>query len=234
MDLKNAVAVCLISLFSATIVVLIARTLDLHAASQLEPSLVKIAAELEAIRKQGGGLAVQGDTASQTELSDGLIVYYFHGKQRCPSCRAIESQAYDVVRKDFAGPLADGKIAWEVINYEKPGAAAMAKMFDVQMAVVVLAKMNQGRIERWKRLDEVWGLYDDPPKFAAFVRQEISDMLASAAGDRAAPGVHSGDVSAPGPAETSPSSPLRTPAGIPTPMEEPAAGLPLPRIPIPE
>ena len=38
MELKNALAVCLISMFSATLVVLIARALDLQAASRLEPS----------------------------------------------------------------------------------------------------------------------------------------------------------------------------------------------------
>ena len=46
MELKNAVAVCLISLFSATLVVLIARSLDSQAASQLEPQLASIVEEL--------------------------------------------------------------------------------------------------------------------------------------------------------------------------------------------
>jgi hypothetical protein len=53
MDMKNAAAVCLISLFSATLVVLIARALDSQTASQLEPQLTSIAEELRAIRKQG-------------------------------------------------------------------------------------------------------------------------------------------------------------------------------------
>ena len=48
MDLKNAVAVCLISLFSATLVVLIARALDSQAASRLEPQLASIVEELRA------------------------------------------------------------------------------------------------------------------------------------------------------------------------------------------
>ena len=60
MDLKNAVAVCLISLFSATLVVLIARALDSQAASRLEPQLAGIVRELQAIRKQGGIAASPG------------------------------------------------------------------------------------------------------------------------------------------------------------------------------
>ena len=64
MELKNAVAVCLISLFSATLVVLIARSLDSQAASRLEPQLASIVEELQAMRKQGG-IAASPGTADQ-------------------------------------------------------------------------------------------------------------------------------------------------------------------------
>ena len=47
MDMKNACAVCLISLFSATLVVLIARSLDLQSTSRLEPQLARIADQFE-------------------------------------------------------------------------------------------------------------------------------------------------------------------------------------------
>ena len=60
MDLKNAAAVCLISLFSATLVVLIARSLDSQAASRLEPQLASIVEELRALRSQGGIAAAPG------------------------------------------------------------------------------------------------------------------------------------------------------------------------------
>ena len=93
MELKNALAVCLISLFSATLVVLIARSLDNQAASRLEPQLAQIVDELQALRSQGG-LALNTANLRPTEaMQDGLIVYYFHGDIRCPTCRTIESQA---------------------------------------------------------------------------------------------------------------------------------------------
>ena len=53
MNLKNAVAVCLISLCSATLVVLIARALDSQAASRLEPQLANIVEELRAMSQAG-------------------------------------------------------------------------------------------------------------------------------------------------------------------------------------
>ena len=88
MNFKNTVAVCLISLFSATLVLLIARALDLQAASRLEPQLKRIAKELELLRKQGGIAPGSGGAAEGESVDDGLMVYYFHGV-RCPNCRRM-------------------------------------------------------------------------------------------------------------------------------------------------
>ena len=78
MELKNALVVCLISLFAATVVLLIARTLDLQAAARLEPQLIRIADELETLRKQGGLAAARAERTGESRL----VVYYFHGNTR--------------------------------------------------------------------------------------------------------------------------------------------------------
>jgi hypothetical protein len=175
MDLKNAVAVCLISLFSATLVVLIARSLDSQAAARLEPQLAKIAEELHALRSQGG---VASDvTFKSNPVCDGLIVYYFHSNERCPKCQAIELQALQTVETSFAPQLADGVVVWKVVNYEAAATKPLAMKFEVHTPVVVLARIKNGEVETWKRLDEVWTLVDDKPAFAKYVRTEIEQML---------------------------------------------------------
>ena len=177
MELKNAVTICLISLFSATLVLLIARALDLQAAARLEPQLIRIAEELEGLRKQGGIATAASAGRPDVPVSDGLIVYYLHSKTRCPTCRAIESQAHDVVQSDFAPELKSGAVMWKVLNYEEPSAAGLAKKFEIQMPVVVLAKMKGGEIDQWKRLDRVWALVGDNPGYAAYLRDEIRQMI---------------------------------------------------------
>ena len=179
MDLKNAVAVCLISLFSATLVVLIARSLDSQAAAKLEPQLASLVEELEAIRKQGGIAAAPGAVATSDTAAEGLMVYYFHSKIRCPTCRSIETQTREIVQADFALQLGNGELAWKTLNYELPPVATLAKKFDLQMPVVVLARMKAGEVQDWKRLDNVWPLVGDKPAFAEYVRTSIQNMLAS-------------------------------------------------------
>jgi hypothetical protein len=175
MELKNAVAVCLISLVSATLVALIARSLDSQAAAQLEPRLEQIAKELEAIRK-GGGIAAPSGEAAAT-VKNGLVVYYFHGNMRCPTCRSIESQAHETVQADFASELDGGKIVWKILNYEKPAGEPLGKKFEVIQPVVVLARMKDGETADWKRLDRVWALEGDKPAFREFLRGQIAAML---------------------------------------------------------
>ena len=119
MELKNAVAVCLISLFSATLVVLIARSLDSQAASRLEPQLASIVEELRALRGQGGIAAAPGTPTKAETVSDGLVVYYFHSNIRCPTCRSIESQAQETVQTHFASQLSNGEVIWKIVNYEQ-------------------------------------------------------------------------------------------------------------------
>jgi len=175
MELKNAVAICLISLFSATLVVLIARALDNQAALRLEPQLAQIAEELRAIRTQGGIAAAGSKQTNRPEES--LVVYYFHGNIRCATCEAIESQTQAVVANDFAEQLESGEVVWEIRNYEEPASADLATEFDIHMANVVLCRMRGDEQLNWRRLDKVWALVGDKPEFAKFVRGEISDML---------------------------------------------------------
>lgn len=177
MELKNAAAVCLISLFSATLVVLLARSLDSQAAARLEPQLTSIVEELRALRGQGGLAAAAGAPTRAESLSDGLVVYYFHSNVRCPTCQSIEAQAQETVQTHFASQLANGEVVWKVVNYEQALAKPLADKFQLQMPVVVLTKMKDGKMEDWKRLDEVWAMVGDKPAFTKYVRGEIERML---------------------------------------------------------
>jgi hypothetical protein len=198
MELKNALAVCLISMFSATLVLLVARALDLQGASRLEPQLVRIVQELEAIREQGG-LRVDPSTMQVADvLDDGLVVYYFHGNVRCATCRSIESQSHETVQTAFAAELADEQMVWKTLNYEEASGTDLGRKFEVQVPVVVLARMKNGQLEDWKRLDRVWALVNDKKAFADYVEGEIREMLPPAAetpGDDGAVPVPGDDVS---------------------------------------
>ena len=207
MELRHALAICLLSFFSATLVLLIARALDMQAASQLQPQLAEIVEELRALRKQGGVAATPAlasnpslnisansagnpshnpasnpagnpaDGASVSPSSELLVVYYFHATQRCMTCRLIESQARDVVETYFSDLLKRGTIVWKTVNYDLPANASLAQRFKIAMPMVVLATESGQQVIRWKTLDQVWPLSRDKPAFVRYVREEIESML---------------------------------------------------------
>ena len=177
MELKKAATVCFIALFAATLVVLIARALDIQAASKIQPELQKIAMELEAIRRQvsgGAGILTGGD--SPADLSDGVIVYYAHSNTRCPTCEKIESQAHEALDSGFAEALKAGSIRWELVNYEEAAGKRFVDDYGVQMPTVVLIRIKDGKAADWRRLDKVWGLVGDKGAFIDYVQAEIRAM----------------------------------------------------------
>jgi hypothetical protein len=214
MDLKNAAAVCLISLFSATLVVLIARSLDNQAAARLEPQLTQIAEELRALRRQGG-LARSDDAALPASVGNGLVVYYFHSSVRCPSCRAIESGTKEVLDTYYAAQLGREEIEWKVLNFTKPSGAVLALKFEVKDPVVVLARVKDNEVcDGWRRLDKVMALAQDKPALVDYVRAEIEGMLSR---DKK-------------PAAAKPQTPGPT---IPVPSDDSAPANKTPAIPVP-
>lgn len=217
MDLKNATAVCLISFVSAALVVLVARALDLQAASKVEPQLAKIAAELQALRSQGGIAPMSAASVNTGPLDDGVMVYYFHSKIRCATCQAIESQSRETVQAAFASGLESGEIVWKVLNYEDPEVAELAGQFKVQMPVVVVARMSDGEIAEWKRLDQVWALVGDEPAFSEFIQSEIRRMLQAS---------DSQAVTDPGSDDAK--SPIPVPGSVELPVPETPPALPVP------
>ncbi len=215
MDLKNAIAVCLISLFSASLVLLIARALDVQAASRLEPQLARIVEELESLRKQGGISTGQPFSLAGEAAQDTLVAYYFYSNTRCPTCRAIESQSYETVHSDFADQLNSEELIWKTLNYEQPATAPLRTKFEIQMPVVVLARMKDGQVDEWKRLDRVWGLVKDEQAFRTYVRDEIQKMLGETDSLSDDPGLEDGAPRIPIPGDELSEAPAESEIPIP-------------------
>ena len=73
--------------------------------------------------------------------------------------------------------IADGRIEWEKLNFERPENRQFAKDFGLVAPCVVLVEMRGGVRKRWKSLPEVWELVSDKPTFIAFIQQEVRAFL---------------------------------------------------------
>ncbi len=155
------------------------RLSDCIALERLEPQLASIVEELQALRKQGVTAGTSGAAPRSQAASDGLVVYYFHGNIRCPTCQSIEMQASKAVQSNFAAELNSGKMTWKIVNYDQTAARSLATQFEIDKPVVVLARMKGGQVQEWRSLGKVWALESDKPAFEKYIRDEIKQMLPS-------------------------------------------------------
>ncbi len=170
MTLKEAAANSLLAFVAATCVVLIVRALE-----RPQPLAPGPAAQ--------PGAQSPGPGASPTAaMVDGVRVYYLHGNIRCPTCRTIEAYTKEAVETAFAEELRSGKIAWEVVNYDRPENRHYQTDYEVVAPTVVLVKWREGQPVDWRNLNEVWEYVNDKPAFLAFVQGRLREFQGRPAG----------------------------------------------------
>ena len=89
------------------------------------------------------GLAacVGESTGVTTEApSDGVDVLYFHGRQRCLTCRAIEKEAKEVVDS-----LNNADVHFRVIDITAPENQALTDRYEITWSSLVLVRYDDGK-----------------------------------------------------------------------------------------
>lgn len=104
-----------------------------------------------------GGNAKQ-ETAAQTTqeavaATDGVEVLYFHGKQRCATCIAIEKHAREAVEAAFADAVKLGEVTFRIIDISQPENQALAEKYEVTWSSLFVVK-HQGGKETAENLTE--------------------------------------------------------------------------------
>jgi len=112
-----------------------------------------------------------------TSLSDGVVVYYFHGEVRCNTCRTIEALSHRTLKQEFTRALDEGKIEWHVINIEKPENEHFVEAYQMFTSSLVIQKIQDGDKTDWKTLEKVWDLVGDENAFMSYVQGEIDTLL---------------------------------------------------------
>jgi len=165
MKAKSAITTALLLFVAASIGVLTVKSLR-------QPSTPSPAGDLATT---AAGTAAAAEPAPP--ITDGIVVYGFHGTVRCPTCREIEAGAHQALESGFAKQLKDGQVVWRVVNYEQPGNEHFQTDYQLIAPTVVLVRMANGQQQKWKNLDRVWELVGDAAAFTAYIQKETQAML---------------------------------------------------------
>ena len=120
-----------------------------------------------------------GDLSTELNGST-IVVTYFHATARCVSCLKIEDLTNAAMTTRFAGPIAEKRVVWRVVNIDEPENAHFVKDYGLYTKSVVVSEVKAGREVRWKNLDQVWKLLGDPEAFQGYVEREVQAFLEKA------------------------------------------------------
>lgn len=121
---------------------------------------------------------VKTDTAKVPVGTDEkLIVYYFHGNARCPTCYKLENYAKSVVETDFSNGIKNGKLEWKTVNVDDKGNEHYSNDYKLYTKSVVVSTQKNGKEVSWKNLDRIWTLVGDQTKYMEYIRTEVRACL---------------------------------------------------------
>lgn len=122
--------------------------------------------------------AVVTDTAiSAVPKSHKVVAYYFHGNQRCVSCRKIEAYTKASIDSAFANDLKAGDLEWRVVNTDSSQNEHYLEYYKMYTKSVILSDIHDGKEVRWKNLEKVWELLGDQKEFAEYIKGELTPFL---------------------------------------------------------
>ena len=112
------------------------------------------------------------DTTAVSVPADAVVVYYFHGTQRCMTCNRIEELTKQAVQENFADQLADGKIVFRSVNVDDPAKEHYIRDFQLSTRTVVMQKGD-----RYEKFDQIWNLVREPEQFMQYIGNGLERML---------------------------------------------------------
>lgn len=88
----------------------------------------------------GDKKAAEGKKGVVTEKAvdaNQVVVYYFHSKQRCPTCLRIQEITEMTIREDFAD---NGNVIFEEVDYSEARNEKLADKYEIAMSSLIIAK----------------------------------------------------------------------------------------------
>lgn len=106
-------------------------------------------------------------------------VRYFHGKQRCITCRSIEKCAKEVLDESFASQQKSKKISMKVIDFSTEQGKPIAANHKVSFSSLFIVKIDKNGKETRIDLTRQGFQYAkrNPGEFKKILKEEITKAL---------------------------------------------------------
>lgn len=115
---------------------------------------------------------------AKNSVKNHVEVIYFHGKQRCATCVAIERHAKEVVDAMFANEVKDGKVVFKIVDISTPKGEALADKYEVTWSSLFVNAWKEGKETRNNMTEFAFGnARKNPDAFKKGLSAQIRQAL---------------------------------------------------------
>lgn len=90
----------------------------------------------------------ENTASAESPERDRVEVIYFHGKQRCPTCMAIEKNTVDVVNTLFSDELKNGTVVFRNVDISTTEGEKIADNYEVTWSSLFVNRWKDGKETR--------------------------------------------------------------------------------------
>lgn len=133
--------------------------------------IAMVAREMKSSKTDGAESGMNIENSAVPVSKDTVVVYYFHGNQRCMTCNKIEELTKQAISGKYSAQIADGKVVMRSVNVESSENEHFIKDFQLSIRSVVMQKDG-----KYEKFDDVWSLVGEPDKFATYIQNGVDKL----------------------------------------------------------
>lgn len=117
------------------------------------------------------------DIAFSSSSNDYVKVIYFHGKNRCYTCKLIEEYTKEAVETIFEEDIKKGKVKLEVINFDEPKNKHYIKKYNLYTQTLIMVRYQKAKEVEYKNCEKIWVNVKNKVTFFNYIESEVSSYL---------------------------------------------------------
>lgn len=120
----------------------------------------------------------EAQTQKEVTVKDHVEVLYFHGKQRCATCIAIENNTLAVMKENLSEQVKKGEVVFKVIDISKKENEKIAEKYEVTWSSLFVVRYKNGQETAENMTQFAFGnARRSPEVFKEGLVKTINDML---------------------------------------------------------
>lgn len=117
------------------------------------------------------------ETRAEEPRAGQVIVYFIHGRAKCPTCDLILAHTRNALASSFREETEGGSVVLRPVDVEKPGNEHFMEDFDLYTTSVVLFTLGNDGKPRWDNLEKAWELAEKEETFVSYLSTELRRFL---------------------------------------------------------